>query len=99
MTKLLAALDGKKTYIMIALGVLTVAAQLLHYITLNVMLTLLPLEGFGSIAALRSAISNIANQALSNTMITKGSDGVTYVGTGTTAAPANIPGQPTNVQS
>jgi hypothetical protein len=69
MSKLLAALDGKKTYIMIGLGVLTVAAQLLHYITLNVMLTLLPLEGFGSVAALRSAITNLENQALSNTTI------------------------------
>ena len=87
MIKILSALDGKKTYIMVTLGVLTVVAQLMHYITLNVMLTLLPLEGFTTVAALRSAISNLANTALSATIIDGTPSGATYSVVATTNTP------------
>lgn len=58
------ALDGYKTYILVTLGVLTILAFSLGYIDANTMMTLLALEGFGSIAALRDAISKIEDHVL-----------------------------------
>ena len=78
MNTILIALQGRKTYIFAALGVLTVIAQALHYITPNVMVTLLTLEGFGSIAALRAAISGLTNPALSQTIIDGTPSGASY---------------------
>jgi hypothetical protein len=61
MKNILAFLQGKKTYIMVTLGILTVLAFVLHYITAGEEQTLLVLEGFGTAAALRSAINNLLN--------------------------------------
>ena len=63
MNNILAFLQGKKTYIMVAAGLLTLIAMKLGYITSNTADTLFLFEGFGSIAALRAAVTNEVNNA------------------------------------
>ena len=58
------ALDGNKTYLMVIFGVITVVAYTMGYLSVTTMTTLLALEGFGSIAALRDAISKIEDHVL-----------------------------------
>lgn len=57
-------LTGYKTYILSALGVIDAAAIFLGYINANDGLTILSFLGFGSIAALRSAVKTETLAAL-----------------------------------
>ena len=52
-------LDGKKTYILGTVGILTVAGYLFGWIDGNVANTILSLCGFGGLITLRSAISKV----------------------------------------
>lgn len=61
MTKIISFLEGKKTYIMGTLGILTVVAYLLHFVDANTADTLLTVFGFGGLITLRSAIANVDN--------------------------------------
>ena len=52
-------LDGYKTYLSVAAGVVIAAVYGLGYIDQQTFITLLSIVGFGSVAALRDAIKKI----------------------------------------
>ena len=58
---MLKTLSGYRTYIQAGLGVAIIVAMILGYVSADVGVTILGLLGFGSIAALRSAVSNSEN--------------------------------------
>lgn len=64
MANLTSFLKGKKTYILVSVGILTLLAAKLGYVTQNVEATLLVLEGFGTAGAVRMAISSLEDQIL-----------------------------------
>jgi len=63
MNNILAFLKGKKTYIAVAAGILTLLAAKLGYISSDTAQTLFVFEGFSGLAALRAAVANEVNNA------------------------------------
>jgi putative alpha-1,2-mannosidase len=64
MNNILAFLKGKKTYITVAAGILTLIALKLGYVSADTAQTLFVFEGFSGLAALRAAVANEVNSAL-----------------------------------
>ncbi len=59
LTKLFLMLKGKRTYILVLLGLLAVVAKHFGYIPDGTEQTILEVLGFGTAAALRSSVSSL----------------------------------------